>query len=193
MTSPSGKPTRRRQRSIRVLAAIVLLAVAGVLVAVAAVSGSWLGLAITAAVSVVLGAAATRITYAELADTRREAARDRAELASDYRDLAVVRSAEHHRFVTIMHERMADQDVKIRTVEAELDVAKAEARTAQRHLDEMTERAEQAEGRGTELATRLEEVEGTAAQAALRIVELEHEVDVLTAQWQAREAQRKHA
>ncbi len=175
------------------LAAFVLLAVAGVLVAGAITSGSWLGLATTAAASVVLGAAATRITYSELAESRRDAARDRAELAGDYRDLAVVRAAEHHRFVTVVNSRIADQDVRIRTIEGALEVAKAEAGAAQRRLAEMTARAEQAESRGSELATRLEEAEANAAQAALRVIELEHEVDVLTAQWQSREAQRKHA
>ena len=193
MTSPSGKPTRRRQRSVRVLVAVVLLAVAGVLVAVAAVSGSLLGLLIAAVTSVVLGGAATRITYAELTETRLDAARDRAELASDYRDLAVVRAAEHHRFVTAVQARIADQDVRIRTVEGALAIAKAEAAAAQRRLAAMTERAEQAESRGGELAAHLAEVEDTAAQAALRVVELEQEVDVLTAQWQSREAQRKRA
>ncbi len=175
------------------LVAVVLLAVAGVLVAVATASGSLLGLAIAAVTSVVLGGAATRITYTELTETRLDAARDRAELARDYRDLAVVRAAEHHRFVTVVQARIADQDVKIRTVEGALAIAKAEAGAAQRRLAAMTERAEQAESRGTDLAAHLAEVEDSAAQAALRVVELEHEVDVLTAQWQSREAQRKRA
>ena len=193
MTSPSGRPTRRRQRSTRVLAAFVLLAVAGVLVAGAVLSSSWLLLAIAAAVSVVLGAAATRITYAELSDSRRDAARDRAELARDYRDLSVVRSAEHHRFVTGVETQITAQQIRITKIEGALQAARAEAGVAQRRLVEVTARAERAETRGTELTARLEEAEAARTEAIVRVIELEHEADVLTAQWQAREAQHKHA
>lgn len=175
------------------LAAFVLLAVAGVLVAGALVSGSWLLLTIAAAASVVLGSAATRITYTELSDTRRDAARDRAELARDYRDLSVVRSAEHHRFVTGVEVQINAQQVRITRVEGALEAARAEAGVAQRRLVEVTARAERAETRGTELAARLEEAEAARTEAIVRVIELEHEVDVLTAQWQTREAQRKHA
>ena len=175
------------------LAAFVLLAVAGVLVAGAVVSGSWLGLSISAAASVVLGAAAVRITYNELTESRRDASRDRAALAMGYRDLAVVRSAEHHRFVTDVQTRIADQQVAITKMEGALAAARTEAGVAQRRLVEVTARAERAESRGTDLAARLEEAAARDAQASLRVAELEQEVDVLTAQWQARETLRKHA
>jgi hypothetical protein len=193
MTSPSGRPARRRQRSARVLAAVVLLAVAGVLVAGGLLSGSWLVLALAAPSSVVLGAAANRITYTELTESRRDAARDRAELARDYRDLSVVRAAEHHRFVTGVQARIAAQEVRITKVEGALEGARAEAAVAQHQLLETTARAESAEALGADLAARLEEAEDRATQAVLRVVELEHEADVLTAQWQASETQRKHA
>jgi chromosome segregation ATPase len=176
-----------------VLAAFVLLAVAGVLVAGAIVSGSWLVLTAAAAASVVLGGAATRITYTELGDTRRDAARDRAELARDYRDLSAVRTAEHHRYVTGVEAQLNDQRIRITKVEGALEAARAEAGVAQRRLVEVTARAERAETRGTELAAKLEEAEEARTEAIVRVIELEHEVDVLTAQWQTREAQRKHA
>jgi hypothetical protein len=176
-----------------VLAAVVLLAVAGVLVAGGLLSGSWLVLALAAPSSVVLGAAANRITYTELTESRRDAARDRAELARDYRDLSVVRAAEHHRFVTGVQARIAAQEVRITKVEGALEGARAEAAVAQHQLLETTARAESAEALGADLAARLEEAEDRATQAVLRVVELEHEADVLTAQWQASETQRKHA
>jgi chromosome segregation ATPase len=207
MTFPSGSPTRRRARSPRVLAALVSLAVAGALVVGAALSGSWLLLAVAAAASVVLGAVATRTTYTELSEAWLDAARDRAELAKDYRDLTVVRTAEHQRFVDSVQERVAAQEARITGQEARLteqevrltklngalEAARTEAGVAQRRLVETTARAERAEGDRNRLAARVEDVEDRAAQAALRVVELEQEVDVLTAQWQAREAQRKHA
>lgn len=175
------------------LVACVLLAVAGVLVAGAAVSGSWLMLTIAASAAVVLGAAANRITYNELTEARRDAARDRAALAGDYRDLAAVRAAEHHRFVTGVQARLADQEVRINKLEGALQAARAEAAVAQRRLVDVTARAERSEALNADLGARLEDAESRATQAVLRVVELEHEVDVLTAQWQTREAQRKHA
>lgn len=175
------------------LAAFVLLAVAGVLVAGAILSGSWLMLAIAAPASVVLGVAANRITYAELTESRRDAASDRAQLAREYRDLSGVRAAEHHRFVTGVQARITAQEIAITKLEGALEAARAEAGVAQRRLVEVTVRAERAETRSAELTSRLDEAEDRARQAVLRVVELEHEVDVLTAQWQARETQRKHA
>ena len=93
MTSPaatsvtpvtSGTPVsaaRRRQRSTRLTVATVLLVLSAALVAGTVASGSWLLLVLAAAGAVVLGAAATRITHAELVQSRREANRDRAEQA----------------------------------------------------------------------------------------------------------------
>ncbi len=175
------------------LAAVVLLAVAGVTVAGAAFSGSWLLLTTAAAVSVLLGAAATRITYAELIDSRRDAARDRAELARDYRDLSGVRVAEHQRYVVAVEHQINSQQARIAKIEGALEAARGEAGVAQRRLVEVTSRAERAETRGAELASHLEQAEEARTEAVVRVIELEHEVDVLTAQWQSREAQRKHA
>ena len=57
---------------------------------------------LAALLSVVLGAAATRITHSELMDARREAARDRAEQAQSYRRLTVTRTAENAEFAAGM-------------------------------------------------------------------------------------------
>ena len=107
MTSPaatsvtpvtSGTPVsaaRRRQRSTRLTVATALLVLSAALVAATVASGSWLLLVLAAAGAVVLGAAATRITHAELVQSRREANRDRAEQAQAYRRLAEERATEH--------------------------------------------------------------------------------------------------
>ena len=64
MASPSAtQATRRRQRSIRVTAAVGLIVLAALVVAGAAVTGSWLLVTIAAGLGVLLGAAATRITH----------------------------------------------------------------------------------------------------------------------------------
>src|SRR6478609_7319084 len=100
----TARSSRRRQRSTRLTVAAVLLAVAALVVIGAIVSGSWLLVTTAAVLGVALGAAATRITHAELAETRREAARDRAEQAQEYRRLADERAAENAAFVTTMEE-----------------------------------------------------------------------------------------
>ena len=73
---------------------------------------TWLQ-AFAAVASVVLGAAATRITYSELLQTRRDAARDRAEQARDYRALTEERTAEHAEFSARMTARVDRQDFPI--------------------------------------------------------------------------------
>ena len=83
MASPNA---RRRQRSTRVTVAVALITIAALLVAGAAIGGSFLVTALAAAAAVALGAAATKITHSELIQTRVEAARDRAEQAQAYRD-----------------------------------------------------------------------------------------------------------
>ena len=76
---------RRRQRSVRLVVAGMLLVVAAALVVVATLSGSSPFLATAAVLGVLLGAGATRITHLELLQSRRDAARDRARLAQEYR------------------------------------------------------------------------------------------------------------
>ena len=78
---------RRRQRISRVTVAVALITIAALLVAGAAVGGSFLVTALAAAAAGALGAAATKITHSELIQTRIEAARDRAEQAQAYRTL----------------------------------------------------------------------------------------------------------
>ena len=80
MSSPQA---RRRQRSVRLTVAAGLIAIAAVTVIGAVLSDSWLVVAIAAVLSALLGASATLMAHAELMLTRREAARDRAQLAFD--------------------------------------------------------------------------------------------------------------
>ena len=76
---------------------VAVLAVAG-----AVLSGSWALLTAAAVLGVVLGAVAARITHSELMQTRRDAARDRAEQAQAYRELTEARAAEHAEFSASM-------------------------------------------------------------------------------------------
>ncbi|MGH3363034.1 MAG: hypothetical protein ACRDOM_11305 [Nocardioides sp.] len=193
MSSPQS---RRRQRSTRLTVAVVLLVLAALAVAGAVLSGSWLLVTVAAALGVVLGAAATRITHSELLQTRRDAARDRAEQAQAYRDLTAVRTVEHASYVAGVQARMDRQESALTELENALASAQKRAVAANRKFNAEARRAELAEQEGREVTVRLEEAEARAAEAGLRVAELEQEADVLRAEldaWQAMPEIRKHA
>lgn len=193
MSSPIRGPVRRRQRSARAAVACLLLAAAVLVVVGAALSGSWPLLTAAAVIGVALGVLATRITYLEVLQSRREAATDRAALAQEYRTLTAARTDENAVFVADMTGRIGRHEATIERLEKRLAHATAEAIEAHRLLAEAVERAQRAEAEGRRLAARLEEAEERAAQSIVRVAELEQELDVLTAEWQAVEALRKHA
>ncbi|MEP9362476.1 hypothetical protein ABLE68_05880 [Nocardioides sp. CN2-186] len=182
----TARSSRRRQRSTRLTVAAVLLAVAALLVVGAIVSGSWLLVTTAAVLGVALGAAATRITNAELAEARREAARDRAEQAKEYRRLTEVRTTEHAAFVDTMQERAARQEVAVHQLEDALTAAQSRAAEATRKLNQEARRADAAERDSRDSTERLEgrlaEAEERAAEAVVRVAELEQELDVVRAE-----------
>ncbi len=201
---PSTSASRRRQRSTRLTVAVVLLALAALAVVGAIISGTWILVVLAAVLGVVLGAAATRITHSELAETRREAARDRAEQAKAYRDLTIARTAEHTAFAESMQERVARQATAVHELEDALTAAQKRAAEATRKLNAEARRADLAEteGRDTaqQLGQQLERAEERAAEAIVRVAELEQELDVVRAEldvvtqaWHAAEAVRRHA
>jgi hypothetical protein len=196
--------SRRRQRSTRLTVAVVLLALAALAVTGAVISGTWILMVLAAVLGVVLGAAATRITHAELAETRREAARDRADQAKAYRDLTVARTAEHTAFAESMQERLARQETAVHELEDALSAAQKRAAEATRKLNAEARRADAAEIQGREtaeaLGRQLEQAEQRAAEAIVRVAELEQELDVVRAEldvvtqaWHAAGAVRRHA
>ncbi len=204
MTSPSstsgssarsGAPTRRRQRSTRVVVACTLLSVAAGLVLLAIVAGSWLVLVMAAVAGVALGAAATRITVSELADSRRHAAADRACLARQYRAASEVAADDHAVFVTFTNGRIARHEATIGRLESRLAEASAEAAEAHRLLEAERTRAETAESARARLLDQVAEAETRAAEAIVRLAELEHELDVVLDQWRSAlpAPARKHA
>ena len=193
MSSPTRGPVRRRQRSARAAVACLLLT-AGVLAVVGgALSGSWLMLTIAAGAGIALGALATRITYLEVLQSRRDAATDRAELAQEYRILTSARVDENVLFVAGMTGRIARQEATIARLEKRLVEVTAELIEAHKQHEQAIERAHRAEEDGGRLATQLAEVEERASQSMLRVAELEKERDVLVAEWQAAENLRRHA
>jgi hypothetical protein len=148
--------------------AVVLIALAALAVAGAVLSGSWLLAATAGVLSVVLGAAATRITHSELVQARRDAARDRAEQAAEYRSIADARNAEHARFTATMLARVAGQETALAELEVALGSAQKRAADATRRLNAEARRAELAEREGKELSGRLEAAENGARVAHRR-------------------------
>lgn len=192
MSSPTA---RRRQRSTRLTVATSLITIAGALVA-AAFLGDVAWFQATAAMSsVVLGAAATRITYSELLQGRHDAARERADQAQAYRQLTDERTAEHAGFVTAMQSRVDRQEHALGELEAALSAAQKRAAEATLKFNAEARRAELAEQEGRATTARLDEAEERAAESLLRVAELEQELDVLRAEvaaWQA-QPHRMHA
>src|SRR3546814_16926728 len=106
MASPYARPVmRRRQRTTRVTVAVVLIMIATLAVLGALVGGSSVLVAVSAVAAVILGAVATKITHSELLQSRRDAARDRAEQAQPYRKLAETRSEANAEFARPMTKR----------------------------------------------------------------------------------------
>jgi chromosome segregation ATPase len=185
MSSPTA---RRRQRSTRLTVAVALLTGAAILVTVAFLGSSAWFQALAAISSVVLGAAATRITHTELMQARREAARDRAAQAASYRELTDQRTAEHAAFAAAMQARVDQQEHALVELEGALSAAQKRAAEATLKYNAEARRAELAEQEGRATSARLEEAEERAAEALLRVAELEQELDIARAElhaWQA--------
>lgn len=185
---------RRRQRSTRLTVAAALLLLSALLVFGALLSGSWLLVASAAVLGVLLGAAATRITHSELVESRREAGRDRAAQALAYRELTVVRTAEHASFVTSIESRIAAHQATIGELEVALGVAHQRAAEATRKMNTEARRADVSELDARTLTAQLDSAEERAAEAIVRVAELESELDVLGAEimvWQSLQGRRQ--
>ncbi|WP_323792984.1 hypothetical protein [Nocardioides sp.] len=195
MASPSARPSRRRQRSTRIATASALVVLAAVAVLGAALSGS-LTLALVAGfAATALGAAGVRITYAEVVESRRDAARDRAEQAQAYRALAQERSAEQAIYVAETSGRLARHEATITRLESRIADASAELDRARADLATERESARLVTAERDRLARGREDAEERAALAIVRVAELEQELDVVLADWRAgqRAPRRRHA
>ena len=174
-------------------AAVGLIVLAALVVAGAALSGSWLLVTIAAGLGVALGAAATRITHTELVESRIAAARDRAEQATAYNELTELRTADHASYVEGVRVQLSSKERALEELEFALSLSQRRAATSTRKRN--------AEGRrAAGLQVQLSGAEERAAMAQLRVVELEQEVlalraelDTVTTAWHAAENLRKHA
>ncbi|WP_292672556.1 hypothetical protein [Nocardioides sp.] len=175
------------------LVLLAALAVAGSAAAVASADVSWVLLAGAAALAVLLGATATRITHSELADSRRAAAADRAQLAQSYSRLTEERATEHAAYVASIESRIGEREQMLTELEMALSAAQRRAASAIRTKNAETSRA-------AGLQEQLVQAEDRATDAMVKVHELEQELDTLraeldsvTAAWHAAESVRRHA
>ena len=140
----------RRQRSVRVTVAVGLLATATLAVVCSLVLGSLAAASAAAVLALLAGCAATRIVANELAQSRRDAARERVTLAHDYARLSAQRVAEQAGFARTMTDRVRERDAEIGRLHgtirlADRRVAKVQARlrTEEKLTAELREQVDQ--------------------------------------------------
>lgn len=162
--------------------AVTLLAVGAALV-IGALASSSAGLtAVAAVVAVLVGAAATRITHSELMQARRDAARDRAVQAQEYRALTERRTAESAAFAADMRRKISEREEAIDVLERALSNAQKNAAEQTLKRGQEARRADTAERGRDEAESGRDAAESRAAEAIVIVAELEAEIDVLRAE-----------
>jgi hypothetical protein len=175
---PSSHPsshTRRRQRSVRLTFSVLLIVCAALIVGAAVLDGSATWLAVAAAIGVICGAVATRLTYVELVESRINAGRGRAELTQEFLALTVARTAENDEFQVAMIERIRRREVAVAELESALTAAQHRAAEAIRKRNAEVARADAAEAAALLTTVCLDDAEQRAAEAVVRVAELESE------------------
>lgn len=167
VTAPTTASRGHRGNSKRLAVAALLIFLAVLIVAAAIPTGSWLLAAAAGSACALLGVVATRLTRTEVLIARRDAARDRAEQAKAYRDLAALRSAETGATI---------QRLSTEIQEREADIAALQDALVESH------QTMAASARGRESA------EAEAAVLAERVLELEITVETLRAELDAVQA-----
>jgi hypothetical protein len=150
-----------------VTVAVVLLSVATVGVLLTVPTQDPVFLSASSVSALALGWASLRIMWAEVLQSRRENAADRAATASAYRSLFTLRAAEHAEFTTAMTERLAESNLSVHELEAELVLSQRTAADA---------------------LVRAESAEQNVGKARERVGELEQSIEVLRAERAAEEA-----
>ncbi len=188
--------SRRSARSRRVLIACALL-VTALLVAAAAIIVSTVPVLVAATVyAVVAGIGSARLIANDLAQMRRDWARDRAEIADHARLQAVARSQAHIAFAEQMSSRVRLRDSQIESlrdslVTAEIEMAKARERmSAERaRIDALT--ADLSSAQSDIDSARSDLRRATDALAASEAAEMQARADVVAWEQSATDEQRQ--
>lgn len=154
-TTSRTSPSRRRQRSVRVTVAVAILSLGTVAVVVALSLASVAALSVSSVLSLVCGWAAARIIWAELVESRRVHARDRAEQAQSFKTLFTERSAEHAVFAAALGDRLTAREREVRELEGTLRLSERRATVAEERVRRESSRANEAQERVSELEVAL--------------------------------------
>ena len=188
--------SRKSRRSRRAIAASALLVTAVALATVALIVATIPLLAGATVYAVVSGVVAARLLSNEIAQLRRDWARDRAGIADDHRRISVLRAKEHIAFAEQMGQRIHLKDAQLEVlrdslVTAEIDLAKSRERLS-------AERA-RTEALTTDLSSAASDLESARtdlrhamdALAASESAEIQARADVLAWEESATEAERQ--
>jgi hypothetical protein len=178
VTPTTTRTGRRRQRSVRVTVAVTLLGLATALVVAALPSQSPLWLSLAALFALASGWASARIVYTELAQSRREAATDRAAQAHAYRMLFTSRANEHAEFTTAMTDRLVRRDRDLAELENTVVEAESRAIEAEARVQREARRANEAQEKVAELTERVGELEISQAEQADELATWHSDLDV---------------
>lgn len=203
-SSPQARPSRRRQRSVRVTVAVALLSAASAAVVLALPTQSPLLLSIASVFALACGWASARIIYTELAQSRRDNATDRAAQAQAYKSLFSERASEHAEFTTAMTDRIATREKELAQLQEDLVSTQRRAGEAEARVQREARRANDAAAEVASLKERIEELEIRKAEEADELATwegFETAVDLMA--WEAKindaaiaaqaDAERKHA
>ena len=139
--------SRRRQRSVRITVAVVVLSAASALVAAAVAADGARLLSVSAVVALLCGWAGLRIMWSVVVQARYEHGSDRAELAQTYRRLFAERAVEHQAFTRSMTARMRERDQVIGELENTVVDTQRRAVVAETTVKRVQRRLAEADGR----------------------------------------------
>lgn len=132
-------PSRRRERSVRVTTASLLLILATASVVASIVAGSLVLLSAAAAFAVVSGWVSVRLYHGEIVRSRRETAAVRAGLAAEYRVISEQQSEEHAVFLRAMTDQLVFRERELAEIEGVVTLAERRAEVAEEMLRESRE------------------------------------------------------
>ncbi|CAA9384647.1 MAG: hypothetical protein AVDCRST_MAG21-1915 [uncultured Nocardioidaceae bacterium] len=135
------EPSRHRRPSTRTVFAVVLLVIAGLVLLTALVLASAAALLVAAVSSYAAGVAGTRMLAAELAQSRRDAARSRAEQAQADTARAQVIAGQHRRAIAELGRRLGQVESVATSLRAELTSAEEQVSDTTRRMLRESRRA----------------------------------------------------
>jgi hypothetical protein len=154
---------RRRQRSVRITVAVLLLVVAGLVVLAALLLAELVVVALAAVVAFLAGVCAVRLVLDELVRSRRDAAEDRVSQARAYQTMDARRADEHATFATMMKSSLDEANDTVGELNGTLRLAERRVELAEQRARHESRRRGELQHRVDELTSRLESSAGDDA------------------------------